>query len=45
MKLTLEPTIDNGAAFAHWVDAITVINIQLARIEREACDRTPRVEN
>ena len=22
MKLTLEPTINNGAAFAHWVDAI-----------------------
>ncbi|RQO45870.1 TetR family transcriptional regulator [Rhodococcus sp. KBW08] len=25
MKLTLEPTIDNGAAFAHWVDAISDI--------------------
>jgi len=25
MKLTLEPTIDNAAAFAHWVDAISDI--------------------
>ena len=25
MKLTLEPSIDNGAAFAHWVDAISDI--------------------
>ena len=25
MKLTLEPTINNGAAFAHWVDAISDI--------------------
>jgi AcrR family transcriptional regulator len=25
MKLTLEPTIDNGAAFTHWVDAISDI--------------------
>jgi len=25
MKLTLEPTIDNGSAFAHWVDAISGI--------------------
>ncbi|MBS3694102.1 TetR/AcrR family transcriptional regulator [Rhodococcus qingshengii] len=25
MKLTLEPTIDTGAAFAHWVDAISDI--------------------
>ena len=25
MKLTLEPTIDNGAAFAHWVDGISDI--------------------
>ncbi|MET3959970.1 AcrR family transcriptional regulator [Rhodococcus sp. OAS809] len=25
MKLTLEPTIDNGAAFARWVDAISDI--------------------
>ncbi|MBT2263512.1 TetR/AcrR family transcriptional regulator [Rhodococcus erythropolis] len=25
MKLTLEPTIDNGAAFAHWVEAISGI--------------------
>jgi len=25
MKLTLEPTVVNGAAFAHWVDAISDI--------------------
>ncbi|MEH6796700.1 MAG: TetR/AcrR family transcriptional regulator [Rhodococcus sp. (in: high G+C Gram-positive bacteria)] len=25
MKLTLEPTIDNGAAFAHWVDTLSDI--------------------
>ncbi|MFC1472876.1 TetR family transcriptional regulator [Rhodococcus qingshengii] len=25
MKLTLEPTINNGAAFAHWVDGISDI--------------------
>ena len=25
MKLTMEPTVNNGAAFAHWVDAISTI--------------------
>ncbi|MDV6278740.1 TetR/AcrR family transcriptional regulator, partial [Rhodococcus erythropolis] len=25
MKLTLEPAIDNGAPFAHWVDAVSGI--------------------
>ena len=25
MKLTLEPAINNGAAFAHWVDGISDI--------------------
>ncbi|MFI8664085.1 TetR family transcriptional regulator [Rhodococcus qingshengii] len=34
MKLTLEPTINNGAAFAHWVDAISDI-IETAIIDGE----------
>ncbi|UKO89761.1 TetR/AcrR family transcriptional regulator [Rhodococcus erythropolis] len=37
MKLTLEPTIDNGAAFAHWVDAISDI-IETAITEGELTD-------
>lgn len=37
MKLTLEPTINNGAAFAHWVDAISDI-IETAITEGELTD-------
>ncbi|MGC0367091.1 hypothetical protein ABH922_005143 [Rhodococcus sp. 27YEA15] len=37
MKLTLEPTIDNGAAFAHWVDVISNI-IETAITEGELTD-------
>ncbi|MFF9172334.1 hypothetical protein ACF1B7_36140, partial [Streptomyces sp. NPDC014796] len=37
MKLTLEPTIDNGAAFAYWVDAISDI-IETALTEGELTD-------
>ena len=37
MKLTLEPTIDNGAAFAHWVDAISDI-IETAIADGELTD-------
>ena len=37
MKLTCEPTIDNGAAFAHWVDAISDI-IETAITEGELTD-------
>ena len=37
MKLTLEPTIDNGAAFAHWVDAISDI-IETGITEGELTD-------
>ncbi|RAL30927.1 TetR/AcrR family transcriptional regulator [Rhodococcus sp. AQ5-07] len=37
MKLTLEPTINNGAAFAHWVDAISGI-IETAITEGELTD-------
>ena len=37
MKLTLEPTIDNAAGFAHWVDAISDI-IDTAITEGEFTD-------
>ena len=37
MKLTLEPTINNGAAFAHWVDAISDI-IETAITDGELTD-------
>ncbi|MFM9262213.1 TetR family transcriptional regulator [Rhodococcus sp. 5A-K4] len=37
MKLTPEPTINNGAAFAHWVDAISDI-IETAITEGELTD-------
>lgn len=37
MKLTLEPTINNGAAFAHWVDAISGI-IETAITDGELTD-------
>ncbi|MGR6524419.1 hypothetical protein ACU5JM_22520 [Rhodococcus erythropolis] len=37
MKLTLEPTINNSAAFAHWVDAISDI-IDTAITEGEFTD-------
>ncbi|MFJ3113772.1 TetR family transcriptional regulator [Micrococcus luteus] len=37
MKLTLEPTVNNGAAFAHWVDAIGDI-IETAITEGELTD-------
>jgi AcrR family transcriptional regulator len=37
MKLTLEPTLDNGAAFAHWVDAISDI-IETAVTDGEFTD-------
>ncbi len=37
MKLTLEPAIDNGAAFAHWVDAISDI-IETAITDGELTD-------
>ncbi|WOI90368.1 TetR/AcrR family transcriptional regulator [Rhodococcus qingshengii] len=39
MKLTLEPTIDNGSAFARWVDAISEI-IETAITDGEL-DDTP----
>ncbi|MDJ0015609.1 hypothetical protein [Rhodococcus erythropolis] len=37
MKLTLEPTIDNGAAFARWVEAINDI-IETAITDGEFTD-------
>ena len=37
MKLTLEPAVDNGAAFAHWVDSIGEI-IETAITEGELTD-------
>ncbi|MGZ0145335.1 TetR/AcrR family transcriptional regulator [Rhodococcus qingshengii] len=37
MKLTLEPTLDNGAAFAHWVEVISDI-IETAITDGELTD-------
>ncbi len=40
MKLTLEPTIDNAAGFAHWVDAISDI-IETAITDGELTSSAP----
>ncbi|WP_454836914.1 TetR family transcriptional regulator [Rhodococcus qingshengii] len=44
MKLTLEPTINNGAAFAHWVDAISdIIETAITAGELTDTPTTPRL--